>query len=323
MIQITSNNLPPDLWNCMKESFSNNLVEQVDYNFNIEGISDIHIEIDYRSKPKILPGKFNVLILWEPEAVNPWSYQKKVINKFQLVIACGQQRSQNLHISDFILHPYDIKTHIIDESKRDKHFVIINSAKFSANKKSLYGLRRKVLKSLDKNHIQVALFGDNWHMKKTKELRERIWAVRKELSANRFPSLTEAFSQLFYRYPSYKGSVEDKLLALSKFKYAIVIENESDFISEKLFDAVVAKCVPIYVGPDLSMYQHLDKCVVSLPANHKEILNFILNDNSEIYLQKKQILDQDIRYLDDIKKFALDLNAEAAVIKILSSYRRS
>ena len=71
------------------------------------------------------------------------------------------------------------------------------------------------------------------------------------------------------------------------------------------------------------MYQHLDKCVVSLPANHKEILNFILNDNSEIYLQKKQILDQDIRYLDDIKKFALDLNAEAAVIKILSSYRRS
>jgi hypothetical protein len=245
------------------------------------------------------------------------------MSKFQLVISCGQQRSQNLRIDDFILHPYDIKAHIIDESNRDKQFVVINSAKFSANRKSLYGLRRKVLKSLDKNHIQVTLFGDNWHMKKTKELRERIWAVRKELTANRFPSLTEAFSQFFYRYPSYKGGVEDKLLTLSKFKYAIVIENEPDFISEKLFDAIVAKCVPIYVGPDLSMYEHLNKCVVALPANDKELLNFILRDNDEIYLQKKRLLDQDIRYLDDIKKFALDLNAEAAVTKILSSYGRS
>ena len=160
-------------------------------------------------------------------------------------------------------------------------------------------------------------------MEKTKELRERIWAVRKELSAHRLPSLTEAFSQFSYHYPSYKGRVENKLLELSKFKYAIVIENEADFVSEKLFDAIAAKCVPIYVGPDLSMYEHLNKCVIALPANHKELLNFILRDNNEIYLQKKQILDQDIRYLDDIKKFALDLNAEAAVTKILSSYRRS
>ena len=125
MIQITSNNLPADFWNCMKESFSKYLDKQVDFNFNIKGISDIHIESDYRSKPKILPGKFNVLILWEPKAVNPWSYQKKVINKFQLVIACGQQRSQNLHINDFILHPYNFENQLIDESNREKNFVII------------------------------------------------------------------------------------------------------------------------------------------------------------------------------------------------------
>ena len=323
MIHITSNNLQPAFWDCMKEKFKNKVSEQADFNFDVKGFSDIHIENDYRSKSQPLPGKFNVLMLWEPQTVNPWSYQKKVMSKFQLVISCGQQRSQNLGINNFILHPYDIKTRVIDESKRDKNFVIINSAKFSANKKSLYGLRRKILKSLDRNHIQVELFGDNWHLKKTKELRERIWAVRKELSANRFPSLTEAFSQFFYRYPAYKGKVEDKILALSKFKYAIVIENEADFISEKLFDAIVAKCVPIYVGPDLSMYEHLNKCVIALPANDKEFLDFVLRDNNEMYSQKKLILDQDFRYLDDIKKFALDLNVEAAVNIILSSYRRS
>ena len=322
MIQITSNNLPSDFWNCMKESFSNNLVKQVDFNFNIKGISDIHIENDYRSEPKILPGKFNVLILWEPKAVNPWSYQKKVINKFQLVIACGQQRSQNLHINDFILHPYNFENQLIDESNREKNFVIINSAKFSASRDSLYGLKRQVIKSMDKKRIDFSLFGDNWHMEKTKELRERIWSVRRELSAQRLPSLTEAFSHFFYRYPSYKGRVENKLLELSKFKYAIVIENEADFISEKLFDAIAAKCVPIYVGPDLSMYQHLNKCVVALPASHKEILNFILNDNRETYLQKKRILDQGDKYLGDVKKFALDSNAHKAVISIISSYNR-
>lgn len=306
----------------MKEKFKNNLSEQVDFNFNIKGFSDIHIESDYRSKSQPLPGKFNVLMLWEPQTVNPWSYQKKVMSKFQLVISCGQQRSQNLRIHNFILHPYDFETRIIDESKRDKNFVIINSAKFSANKKSLYGLRRKILKSLDKNHIQFVLFGDNWHMKKTKELKERVWAVRKELSANRLPSLTEAFSQFFYRYPSYKGNVEDKLVALSQFKYAIVIENEADFVSEKLFDAIAAKCVPIYVGPDLSMYPDLKKCVVALPASHKAILNFILNNNSETYLQKKRILNQRASYLGDVKKFDLDSNVHKAVISIISSYNR-
>jgi len=322
MIRITSNNLPSDFWNYMKETFSNNLFEKVDFNYDKKGISDIHIEKDYRSKPKVLPGKFNVLILWEPKAVNPWSYQKKIINKFQLVIACGQQRSQNLQINDFILHPYKFEDPLLNELNRDKNFAIINSAKFSANKDSLYGLKRKIIKSLDKKGVDFSLFGDNWHMRKTKEIRERIWAIRRELSAARIPSLTEAFSHFFYKYPSYKGRVDNKLLELSKFKYAIVIENEADFVSEKLFDAIAAKCVPIYVGPDLSMYPDLKKCVVALPASHKAILNFILNNNSETYLQKKRILNQRANYLGDVKKFDLDSNVHKAVISIISSYNR-
>jgi hypothetical protein len=39
---------------------------------------------------------------------------------------------------------------------------------------------------------------------------------------------------------------------MSKYKFALVIENDRSFISEKLFDALFAGCVPIYVGPSLN-----------------------------------------------------------------------
>jgi hypothetical protein len=36
---------------------------------------------------------------------------------------------------------------------------------------------------------------------------------------------------------------------------SIVIENSSDYVSEKIFDSFSAGCIPIYVGPDLNEYE--------------------------------------------------------------------
>ena len=60
----------------------------------------------------------------------------------------------------------------------------------------------------------------------------------------------------FFRYNSnYLGEVGDKRAVMVKYKYCLVIENSSEYLSEKLFDALLSGCIPIYVGPDLTKYE--------------------------------------------------------------------
>jgi hypothetical protein len=46
---------------------------------------------------------------------------------------------------------------------------------------------------------------------------------------------------------------------MSDFKVAVVIENSRDVMTEKLFDAFFAGCIPVYVGPTLEKFD--------IPAN--------------------------------------------------------
>jgi hypothetical protein len=54
----------------------------------------------------------------------------------------------------------------------------------------------------------------------------------------------------FQDYPKSKGPVDDKLKTMSEYKYALVIENSAEYMSEKLMESLFAGCIPIYVGPD-------------------------------------------------------------------------
>jgi hypothetical protein len=50
------------------------------------------------------------------------------------------------------------------------------------------------------------------------------------------------------------GPVADKLQTASNYKFALVIENSGDYMSEKLFDALFSGCLPIYVGAPVETY---------------------------------------------------------------------
>ena len=50
---------------------------------------------------------------------------------------------------------------------------------------------------------------------------------------------------------NYLGEAVNKVEVMSDYKFALVIENDQSFVSEKLFDALFAGCVPIYVGANL------------------------------------------------------------------------
>jgi hypothetical protein len=56
---------------------------------------------------------------------------------------------------------------------------------------------------------------------------------------------------------AYRGTVADKLGLLAGYRFALVFENSRfpGYISEKLFDCLFARCIPIYSGaPDVAQY---------------------------------------------------------------------
>ena len=292
MLKVSFNGFPHELSEMIFRSFSHlNLNQSFLRSDNFKD-SDIHFEFNF-DKGRIKPqGKYNVLILWEPKSFMPWQYKDSVMAKFDLVIPMSPWRAEKLKLENWALHPGEIKSLKVDEKTRTKNIVMINSAKFSANFSSNYGLRRDISKKLFASKLGYELYGQNWNMPKFKELRERIWAIRKEVQAFNIPDLFEAFSNISYRYPEYRGPTADKFLELSRFRYALVIENESDWITEKLFDAISAGCVPVFIGPDLTQFSMLSKCTIQLKPYASTVLEYFRNVTEESYLAQKKLVDQ-------------------------------
>jgi hypothetical protein len=318
MEKISVRGMPLDL----EMSINNALVKQVNSSNDSHKISELHFEFNYDKTRGKLPNKFNILILWEPESVMPWQYKKSVLNKFDLIIPMSPWRAKNLGITNWVFHPSKIEFISINENLRNKNVVMINAAKFSASNQSLYGIRRKISKKLHSMNIGYELYGQNWHMKKSKELRERIWAIRKELSAFNLPNLCEAFSEITYNYPEFLGPVDDKLSKLSEYRYTLVIENDLDWITEKLFDALSARCVPIYIGPDLSRFKQLRKCVIQLAPSVKAIEQFFNSHNAGLYNLKKAAVNDISSYSEDLKQFALESVSEKISTIVKNNYFR-
>ena len=297
--------------------------KQVKVTINSSSRSDICIYSDIPN-PKIkLKGKFNVLLMIEPETVLPRQYTQSIMKRFNLVIPMSPWRAERLGLKDWAFFPLEVRQVgqvSKDEKLRVKEVVMLNAAKFSAHNRSNYGLRRKISKRLHELEFDYELIGANWQMSKWKELRERIWAIRKETLCWRAPNLFEALSEFTYRYPEYRGPTENKLNELAKFMYALVIENESDWITEKLVDAISAGCVPIYIGPDLARLPLLQRCVIEINPSLESIVKFFAQDNRALYREKKSFIDNVQNYEEDLKKLSLEISARRIAAQIIQAY---
>ena len=319
MLRISSRGMPEDFFFELELAFDLIFKDKIEYDFdNIsKQNSDVHFEFNYLKNRGDLPGKHNVLILWEPRSFMPWQYTDECLKLFQLIVPISPWRADSLELKNWIHHPVNFNQDIKLSALRDRTVVMINGAKFSSNPNSLYGFRRKISKALYKSEIDYDLMGVNWKMNKIKEFRERIWSTRKEIQAKKMPSLREAFSDFFYNYPEYKGEVVDKIYTLSNYKYSLIIENEADFISEKIFDAIFAKTIPIYIGPNLDRYDFLSKCVYQCEPDVQSIIEILFKDDQDTYLQKKQYIED--MNLDDFKVFTRKYNFEK-LAKITETY---
>jgi hypothetical protein len=233
----------------------------------------LSIYLDLNVNSQVSAKNFNVLILQEPRAVMPWQYQSRILSKFQLLIPFSPWRSKTLGSPDWVFYPYKFSSpNYSSEVTRDIWISMINASKFSSGMTSNYGLRREVSKSLIEKGLDFKLYGWGWNSSFQDELRRRAIALRDSLIAREKISWSETLSTLFYRFDAYQGGIAEKSEILRRSELHIIIENDSDYFSEKLFDALTYLAVPIYVGPTFEKYlPALEKCIIRCEGNADSI----------------------------------------------------
>lgn len=149
--------------------------------------------------------------------------------------------------------------------------------KFSQHENSLYHLRRAAAFAL---HEDLDLYGRGWESKSyvIKQFSRSLfqskgkiqeWTLRDALESVKPP-------------PNYRGELISKETKMREYKFALVIENSKDYVSEKLIEAITQGLVPVYVGPKLSDFGLPDNISVNAEptlASIVEACMYLLKDS--------------------------------------------
>jgi hypothetical protein len=201
-----------------------------------------------------LPMSKRVLVMWEPKVVMGRKFGSRNLKKFGKIFSPSLDWLGEFHGSLFYWpqhFPINNTFHVTDWSSRKHNIVLIQGNKFSAHKGEKYSFRQDLMLSLAKSKISanILLFGNAWNRGVFYDLRS--WMI----SATRVPLHKIDFrsaKNIGQKYSFYRGPCADKLDLLQQYKFSLVIENSSDYVSEKIFDSVLANCLTFYLGPDLS-----------------------------------------------------------------------
>jgi hypothetical protein len=86
--------------------------------------------------------------------------------------------------------------------------------------------------------------------------------------------------------------------ALQNYEVNICIENDSDYVSEKVWKALYAGAVPLYVGPKLNYDPELRASVINSDPKIEDIINTIKSINPKIIDVKR---DNAKEFLNSLK----------------------
>ena len=244
-----------------------------------------HFDLEAYPHTVSLFGKFllpqnRTLIRVEPIVINPYQYQVEIEDMYGkiVVIAPSEIKSEKtIYWKSGYIDFQSIKR--LKNEIRRSGIGLINENKFSLVPGSNYKLRKRIIDEFLRNDQSVKLAGKNWD-------RSAVWHLRKQASAFRIASkfsskldLTQFQRPLNLKSPSleYFGQVDSAIGFLSECKFAIVVENESTYVSEKLLNAIIAGCIPLYVGAELSDYEIPEEVVVIMNNSPKLFRESVVN----------------------------------------------
>jgi hypothetical protein len=247
-----------------------------------------------------------ILINWEPQVVEPELYDAKYFTNFGLRLSPSDNWACKIDGASFpwpqakIDDPPNYETWSLRENK----IVIIQANKFSGHKDARYHLRRKVIWKLGIKGL-LDLYGKDWHSNAL--LNFRWWFA----NARRHKFRDLSFNPVGLSQPPkkvYKGEIDSKFATYEKYQTALVIENSLDYVSEKLFDAVSAGCLTVYVGQISTTYLN-DTPKELLPCpSLKEITGAIHNILNLTNMQRYTMFMQQYSNLKKHENEVLNVN---------------
>jgi hypothetical protein len=215
--------------------------------------ADIYIALDHNEKEekllteRLILKKFSILYRSEPLCVLPTAYKPETIKLYNSVFSFGKSEILNdgMHWPQYFP---DKEQSGWGNHDRLPKAVIINANKLSLIPSELYSLRRESIKKI----AGIDLFGENWNS----NLKDRVKILAIEVMKDPMANLVTFMGRSRYWFSSWPEtpSPADKIQIMQRYKFALVIENELSYMSEKLFDAFFAGCIPIYIGPDIAHY---------------------------------------------------------------------
>jgi hypothetical protein len=206
----------------------------------------------YYRRLRQMPGKKLYLFLFENPANRPDNYWRWNHRHFEKVFTWDPEWVDDKKYVKMWLPVRIPDSFAIDRSEKTKLCVTIVSQKYSGHQAELYSERVRAIRWFEREHpSEFDLFGLNW---------DRLYFPGKLSRLN-------LFLQRFYaefpsaahvrRFPSFRGPVKSKNAVMRGYKFAIAYENAAfpGYVTEKIFDAFFAGCVPIYAGaPDVIDY---------------------------------------------------------------------
>lgn len=203
-----------------------------------------------------------VLIASEPSVVIPLNTHPKVRKEFDKVLQIGRP-------GQFPLLPWpqhSFENLVTSQNQDSGRVILIQSRKYSFVKGQLYSLRVG-LASSDK---RVFVVGHGWTESWWRTLGRLLVELGRALRAGAEVDWQTCISG--FKTPlNLLGPAESKNVAMQEFQVAVVIENSQEYMSEKLFDAFVGGCIPVYVGPDLDQFYIPPTLYVSAEATLESV----------------------------------------------------
>jgi hypothetical protein len=202
-----------------------------------------------------VPVENRFLICAEPRTVNPLQYNTRVQQMFALIISWESDSDSRSNFGappGGSFDPEFRQDALVANDGNRKGCVMLNENKFSLVSRSNYALRNRFARYSWGHGDHLCVAGRNWSKGLGWTAVQQIVHALIALRAHEVPRISKLVRPIPKSCHQYlSGYVDDDISFLSQFKVCVVIENESLYVSEKLFKAFKSGCQCVYVGPQL------------------------------------------------------------------------
>ena len=249
----------------------------------------LHVEINYSDRKshknlRGIPRSKLVLFALEPRAVIPRQHRLGLRKKFGLVLVSSPDQLI-LHNDVFVNYgflPKD-KQKLLAGPRGLGSLAVLNANKSSWVSGSQYKTRKSFARKLAGLGFEVTIAGEGWgrgfHAEFLNSVKSLVFCV----SQGEFPDFSRFSLPINPKLQNLTvgGVIDDGFQFLRGFEFALVIENDLQYLSEKVFNALEAGCIPLYLGPKLSKFGIPESIVVDLSKETAASLERLKSDAAQ------------------------------------------